>query len=174
MDATERLEAIEAIKRLKAAYFRTMDMKDWDGFRDIFIEDCTIDTSEAFTPMDAAGQPIEADRPAPSPNKDFIIRGIDTFIAQQHHYLDGMSTVHHGHMPEIEILSDTTARAIWAMFDTLRFAAGPIAEITAYGHYHETYEKIGGDWKIKTIRLTRLRVDTVARPHDSEPYASGA
>ena len=29
-----------------------------------------------------------------------------------------------------------------------------------YGHYHETYEKLDGRWLIKTIALTRLRVDT--------------
>jgi hypothetical protein len=28
-----------------------------------------------------------------------------------------------------------------------------------YGHYHETYEKVDGRWRIKTITLTRLRVD---------------
>lgn len=28
-----------------------------------------------------------------------------------------------------------------------------------YGHYHETYEKIDGRWRIKTSKLTRLRED---------------
>jgi hypothetical protein len=28
-----------------------------------------------------------------------------------------------------------------------------------YGHYHETYEKFDGRWLIKTLRLSRLRVD---------------
>ena len=27
------------------------------------------------------------------------------------------------------------------------------------GHYIETYEKINGTWKIKTIRITRIRVE---------------
>ena len=31
--------------------------------------------------------------------------------------------------------------------------------LTGYGHYHETYERIGGEWKIKTLLLTRLRMD---------------
>jgi len=31
--------------------------------------------------------------------------------------------------------------------------------LTGYGHYHETYEKIGDDWKIKTTRITRIRVE---------------
>ena len=33
MDTVERLDAIEAIKQLKARYFRCMDTKDWDGLR---------------------------------------------------------------------------------------------------------------------------------------------
>jgi hypothetical protein len=28
-----------------------------------------------------------------------------------------------------------------------------------WGHYHETYEKAGGRWAIKTLKLTRLRVE---------------
>jgi len=30
-----------------------------------------------------------------------------------------VATVHHGHMPEIEILTERTARGIWAMEDKL-------------------------------------------------------
>ena len=58
---------------------------------------------------------------------------------------------------------DTTARGISPLFDILRFHEGPLAEIIAYGHYHETYEKITGAWRIKTSRLTRLRVDSIPR-----------
>ncbi len=32
-------------------------------------------------------------------------------------YLDDAFTTHHGHMPEITILSPTEAEGIWAMFD---------------------------------------------------------
>jgi hypothetical protein len=28
-----------------------------------------------------------------------------------------------------------------------------------YGHYHDTYEKIGGAWLIRTSTLTRLHMD---------------
>ena len=36
--------------------------------------------------------------------------------------LQDVVTVHHGHMPEIELTSPTTARGIWAMEDMLRYA----------------------------------------------------
>jgi hypothetical protein len=28
-----------------------------------------------------------------------------------------------------------------------------------YGHYHETYEKVDGHWRIKSSTLTRLHTD---------------
>jgi hypothetical protein len=28
-----------------------------------------------------------------------------------------------------------------------------------WGHYYETYEKIDGKWLIKTLKLTRLRLE---------------
>jgi hypothetical protein len=35
----------------------------------------------------------------------------------------------------------------------------PYKTMRGFGHYHETYEKRNGAWEIKTIRLSRLRVD---------------
>jgi hypothetical protein len=41
------VDDIEAIKQLKARYFRTMDAKDWAGMRQVFTDDVVIDTAEA-------------------------------------------------------------------------------------------------------------------------------
>jgi hypothetical protein len=38
-------------------------------------------------------------------------------------------------------------------------AGGDYAVMTGYGYYHETYEKVHGTWKIKTLRIERLRVE---------------
>ena len=81
--------------------------------------------------------------------------------------LDGgtpVTTVHHGHMPEIELTSDTTARGIWAMEDKLWWTNGDHEEhLHGYGHYHEEYRKEDGRWLISYRKLTRLRQDTT--PH---------
>jgi hypothetical protein len=61
-------------------------------------------------------------------------------------------------MPEIDITSPTTATGIWAMEDILQIPGGE-NRVQGWGHYHETYERIDGRWRIKTLRLTRLRVD---------------
>ena len=40
------LSELEAIKQLKALYFRLMDTKRWDEWGDVFSEDAEIDVSD--------------------------------------------------------------------------------------------------------------------------------
>jgi hypothetical protein len=150
MDRVERLAAIAEIQALKARYFRCMDTKNWDGFADVFAPDAQMDMSSEMRDRGAEGAPVTTGN-----------REIATFVRG---FVDPVVTVHHGHMPEIEITSPTTATGIWAMEDELWWPEGsPIRHMHGYGHYHETYEKVGGSWKIKTLTLTRLRVDTEMR-----------
>jgi uncharacterized protein (TIGR02246 family) len=130
------LEDIEEIKRLKAGYFRTMDTKDWAGMREAFTDDVVIDTSEA------GGE---------------VAHGADEFMAFLEEALDGAVTVHQGHMPEIDLTSETTATGVWALNDIVIFPGG--VRLDGYGHYHETYKKIDGEWRISSSKLTRLHVD---------------
>ena len=68
-----------------------------------------------------------------------------------------MITVHHGHTPEIEVTSPTTAVGIWALQDLLIWPSG--MRLEGYGHYHETYAKVDGEWRIASSTLTRLHMD---------------
>ena len=131
-----RLADLEEIKQLKARYFRTMDTKDWAGMRAVFADDVVMDTT------DSGGG---------------IVTGADEFMAFLEQVLADATTVHHGHMPEIELTSPTTADGIWALQDLLVWPNG--MRLEGYGHYHETYELIDGAWKIKTSKLTRLHRD---------------
>jgi hypothetical protein len=143
VDALERLVAVEQIKQLKARYFRCLDTKDWDGFADVFAPDAEMDMSGETG--DAGG----------------IVRGRSEIVAFVRSAIESVQTVHHGHTPEIDVRSATTAIGTWAMEDMLRWPeGGPRRSLHGYGHYHETYERIEGQWHIKTITLTRLRVDT--------------
>jgi hypothetical protein len=36
---------------------------------------------------------------------------------------------------------------------------GAFTRLTGYGHYHETYVREDGAWKIATTRITRIRVE---------------
>ncbi|MGH7819425.1 MAG: nuclear transport factor 2 family protein [Candidatus Binatia bacterium] len=127
-----RFEDYEAIKKLKARYFRFLDTKRWQEFGELFAED-------AFFVNPETGQPTVCGRQA-------IVERVRTFVKDA-------VTVHHGHMPEIELTGQTTATAIWAMFDLLDDGD---RSSTGYGHYEETYVKIDSEWKIRSSQLTRL------------------
>jgi hypothetical protein len=162
MTDNEQILALEEIKKLKARYFRSLDTKDWAAYLGVFTQDAIIDSTEAYTPKDLNGAPIVFDGTVPpAPNPDWHSNGDPaTFAKDLAKTLEGVQTTHHGHMPEIEFTSDTTAEGIWAMEDMLRWpAGGPVVSMHGYGHYHETYEKVDGRWRIASTRLTRLRVD---------------
>ncbi len=142
----ERLVAIEDIKQLKARYFRCMDTKDWTGLAAVFAPDAEADFS---------GEAHDGSNPDAA-----RIRGGAAIAAFMRQSVESIVTVHHGHMPEIEMTSAASARGIWAMEDVLRWpAGGPISTLHGFGHYHETYERIDGRWYIRSLRLSRLRVD---------------
>ncbi|HYJ56669.1 MAG TPA: nuclear transport factor 2 family protein, partial [Mycobacterium sp.] len=136
MDDAAALLQIESIKQLKARYCRYLDTKDWASWRDIFADDFRSDTASA------GGK---------------IIVGADPFVAFTRKSLGDRATVHQVHAPEIELTSATTARGVWALEDVVRLAPG--VNLRGYGHYTETYEKVGGHWLITSSRLTRLRED---------------
>lgn len=129
---------IEAIKQLKARYFRTLDTKDWEGYRRVFTDDVVIDTTES------GGERIE---------------GADAFLEYLGTALEGATTVHQGHMPEINVTSDTTATGIWALHDIVIWPGG--MRLDGFGHYHETYAKTADGWRIASSKLTRLHAELV-------------
>jgi hypothetical protein len=146
MTDTETLMAILEIQALKARYFRAMDTKDWAGLEAVFAPDLEADFRQA------AGQVDES----------MLIHGAAAYVASLAPILQDVSTVHHGHMPEIQVHSPTMASGVWAMEDKLWVSEGsplPFRFMHGYGHYHETYVRLADGWRIKTIRLTRLRID---------------
>lgn len=151
MNEIERLSAIEQLKQLKAKYFRGVDTGDGDLIKGILAEDCVLDFVGCCTDP-ATGKDV-------IPAMNVVLRGRDSWVS------DGMSrfgivSVHQGHNFEVEFDSDTSARGIWSMTDRLYFPpGGDFALMTGYGHYIETYKKIGEVWKLKTTRITRIRVE---------------
>ncbi len=140
MDDAAALLEIESIKQLKARYCRHLDTKNWEAWRDTFTDDFVSDTAES------GGE---------------VIVGADEFVAFTRNYLGKTSqpTVHQVHAPEIELTSATTACGVWALNDVVALLPG--LTLDAYGHYHETYQKSEGQWRIKSSKLTRLREDIV-------------
>jgi len=139
----EELTALEAIKQLKARYFRCMDTKDWRGWGEVFAEDATMFVEHG----------VER---APEAQSHGPVAGRANIVAYVRTAVDAALTVHHGHMPEIEITSPSEARGVWAMEDIVELPGG--RTLHGHGHYHETYVVEGGAWRIKSLHLTRLRV----------------
>ena len=129
---------IEAIKRLKARYFRLLDEKRWDEWGELFTEDAELDTTQDAPDARASG-------------RAGIVAMVGGAVGQA-------VTVHHGHMPEIDLLGADRARGTWAMEDHLEFPGDPPALVVhGRGHYHEEYEKgADGEWRIRSLTLRRL------------------
>jgi hypothetical protein len=151
MQEIERLAATDELRQLKAKYFRGVDGCDGDLVKSILAEDCVLDYIGCCTDPATAKDFI--------PQMNVVLKGRESWRA------DGMSSlgivsVHQGHNFDVKFTSGTEAAGIWSMTDRLWFPPGGAFELmTGYGHYHETYERFADGWKIKTTRITRIRVE---------------
>jgi hypothetical protein len=136
----DELTAIEEIRRLKARYFRFLDRKQWDDFKQLFTEQLHVEINE--------------------PGGSMSLDHRDDFVAGTSEALAGIVTVHHGHMSEITIEGSDAASGIWAMEDHLR--PSPARDGDHYwgkGWYEETYLR-GDDglWRIASLKLVRQTI----------------
>lgn len=123
---------VEAIKQLKARYFRLLDTAQWDDWAQVFSEDASLQWG---------------------PQPDQVMHGREAIKRGVSGSLRGATTVHHGHMPEIQLEGAERARGIWSMFDRVDH---PDYLLVGFGHYHEEYRRIDGQWQIHHLVLTRL------------------
>jgi ketosteroid isomerase-like protein len=139
------LTALEELKQLKSRYFRFLDTKDWAAWRECFTDDFVARVEWSRTPLPSDGV---------APN---LAETGDDFVRQVSELLAGTITVHHGHMPQLTLTGPDSATGVWAMEDIVEHPGVRLAR--GYGHYHETYRKVAGRWRIATLHLTRLRLD---------------
>jgi len=141
----QQLQDLEDIRQLKSRYFRLMDTQQWEAWQDCF----TVDISAFYegAPRASAALPT-----------DIGCEGRPALVAGVSGLMTGAKSMHQGFMPEIELTSATTAKAIWAMFDYVRL---PTCHFKGWGHYHEEYVKQNGAWKLKKIHLTRLHTEEI-------------
>ena len=111
--AMYRSADVEAIKQLKARYFRYLDTKDWAAFRDLFTADC-----KHYLPADS---PVE-----------FMTN--DDYFAMTETLLTPGVTTHHGHTPEITLTSEREAEGIWAMHDYVQAHAVELGAVPGRVH----------------------------------------
>jgi hypothetical protein len=133
--------AIEAIRQLTARYFRLLDQKRWDDWGEVFTDDVVVDTTDDGV--------------------DHVIHGRDEFVAGLRPLLEGVRTVHHGHMPEIQLTGPDTASGVWSMEDHL-FWPEDQGGMTLWGTgwYEEEYRRgDDGQWRIAVMKLRRNRIE---------------
>lgn len=164
----EQMAAIEEIKQLKAQYCYCVDHKDWARWASLFTPDARVDESASGI----ATHPVTGERlPVANFSHEFLDSMFSGFewplVGRQAIQSFGETiagnnlTVHHVFIPEIELTSDTTAKAIWPMEDYAWWTEGsPVRYMHGLGYYRETYERLEDErWYIKTIDFTRSWID---------------
>jgi hypothetical protein len=138
----ERLLDRAALQDLKAAFLRCLDTKDWAGWRRLLTDDM------AFYVEPQVGASMVT-----------VAASADEFVEKVSESLQNSVTVHQAHTPELAFMDKNNAAGIWAMSDLIFPSSSGGNGVQGYGHYHEKYVKeADGKWRIKEVRLTRLRV----------------
>ena len=127
------LEDIEAIKRLKAKYWRCLDRKLWTEMEDVFAKDATADYGPKYR---LAG-------------REAILQFLKASLGP-----DSVSTSHGGHSPDIDITGATTAKGIWTLNNLMTRESG--TRIMEWGHYEDEYVEEGGRWSISRTKIIRI------------------
>ena len=127
----EELRDIEALKTLKARYCHLVDAGRWDELAELLTEDATCDY--AFFGRYTGRDEIV--------NKFFreLVASASSFNA------------HMVHNPLIELAGDR-ARGTWYL--TAQTTIQPVDQaVWVMGIYRDEFERVGGSWKIKSIRF---------------------
>lgn len=152
MELIARLAAIEAIKTLKARYWRGVDDGDAALVRSILAEDCELDYRGCCT------DPVSGVDHMPAMN--MVLKGRANWPDAPNPVGPRIVTVHQGNDPDLTIESETFARGIWSFTDRFFLPpGGPFESLTGWGRYHDTYTHEADGWKLRTTRITRLRVE---------------
>jgi hypothetical protein len=166
--SAEDLAAIEEIKQLKAQYCYCVDHKDSDRFASLFTPDARVDLSASLV----GRHPVTKERiPVPGFSFEFLegmMAGIDWPLVGREAIQSLVETMpvdaisaHHVFVPEVELTSETTAKAIWPLEDYIWWPEGsPVRYLHGFGHSHETYKRLDDDrWYIDTIDFTRIHTN---------------
>jgi len=126
---------LEAIRRLKYAYFRTLDLKEFDQLGQLLADDATASYEDGRTILEGRAA---------------IVQWLSEALGDA-----GIVTEHHGHHPEIDLLSPTTATGRWYLQDRVIVAAADL-EIGGTAFYTDRYVKADEGWRIAHTGYMRV------------------
>ncbi len=127
--------ALEEIKRLKYAYFRHLDLKEFEELGALLTEDATSSYEDGKTVLEG---------------RDAIVRWLSSVLSDP-----GMISEHHGHHPEITFVSDGEAEGTWYLQDRVIIPAADI-EISGTAFYADRYRLTDGVWRIAHTGYRRV------------------
>lgn len=143
MTTTQDLVEIEALKQMMAKYARFGDTQNWEEFAKLFTADMVY--SVEAMPRASKDAPQAA-----------TIEGLDSFVGGMSTLLVGMQTAHDMYLPEITLTGPDTASATWGIHDLVK---SPVCIFNGYGHIHQQYVKVDGEWKITRSHTSRTFVE---------------
>lgn len=132
----QRLMDMEAIKQLKHAYLRCIDTANVEELATLFHEDVVVDFKGG--------------------NYHWQLNGREEYLSNIAVSFSKQSVgQHHGHHPEIQMLSESEATGIWYLEDhfwSLKHKVHATGSIL----YWDRYVKEDGRWLIRETRYERL------------------
>jgi hypothetical protein len=133
-----RVLDLESIKQLKYRYLRTLDLKRWDEFADVFVPGATGDYGEGLS----------------FGSRDELVAFMRECLGPQ------MITVHHCHHPEITVDGDR-ATGVWYLEDKVVMPElRLILEGAAF--YEDRYTRTEHGWRIEHTGYRRTYEATVS------------
>ncbi|MGP4012929.1 nuclear transport factor 2 family protein [Streptomyces sp. 4N124] len=138
---------LDQIRELRARYVRYADTKQWEKMVGVFTDDAVM----RFRNVDGTLANVVTAGEFAKTIGDRVGAG---------------QPIHHLFTHEVTFTSDTTAQGVWAMEDRIyhdreAHPEAPFSFLHGFGHYHDTYRKVDGEWRISDCELTRLRLKIV-------------
>ena len=127
-----RLQAIEAIRQLKARYLNACDRQDPEAVRACFAE------GEVIIDMSYFGRCTDRDEFV---DGIFVARGCHEYVLDMHHCANA----------EIDIIDAENARGVWSLnYRNINTQEQTVTLLSAL--YHDEYRRIDGHWRISGSR----------------------
>jgi hypothetical protein len=132
----QRMMDIEAIKQLKHAYFRCVDTANLEELGTLFHEDVTVHFRGG--------------------NYEWKLQGREEYVNNigQSFSTEAVGQ-HNAHHPEIQILSETEASALWYLADNMSILNHNV-KTHGTALYWDRYLKVDGKWLIKETNYERI------------------
>jgi len=149
----QRLMDMEAIRQLKYAYFRCVDTCNLEELATLFHDDVTVHFVGGSYEWNVQG-------------KQDYVNNIGASFSRE------AVGQHNAHHPEIQMLSETEATAIWYLEDNM-WILNHNARTRGTALYWDRYLKVDGKWLIKDTnyeRIYEINDQLEARPNLSSHY----